>query len=500
MLRNFILKHEKGFQRSLEILPGFVSWNLILFPYWGILVIPMVVAYFVLLFDVYWFLQSLIIAITASISHLRIEAAKKYNWLKDIKDFPDWQKVEHIIIIPSYKEPLDILVRTLTSLANQDFPLKKLHIVLGMEAKENKQSRKQKAEALAKEFGEKFGSFLVTTHKLTLGEVAGKHSNERYAALQAKKEIINKKSLDKNYITITSCDADHIFHPKHYSYLTYKFLDDPNRYLKFWQPTILFYQNIWKLPALTRIVNSMSSIWNLSQLPRKDRLISYQNYSLSFKLLDKTGYWDKDVIPEDYHIFFKAFYKTKGKVEVEAIYLPLFCDAPLGGTFWETVKSQYFQYQRWAWGVSDDPYVIKNYFLIPGVPFWNKTFRLMELVREHFLWPVNWFIITLGLSVPVLLNPEFARTVIGYSLPGLSSIILTISLSFLLVMFIIESKHRPPRPKEVSPWHAALLPFEYILMPITGFLLSALPGLDAHTRLMLGKYLEYRVTEKSIVK
>src|SRR3990167_4506291 len=144
MLRAFILKHEKGVQRTLEILPGFVSWNLILFPYWGILVIPMVVAYFVLLFDVYWFFQSLTIAITASISHLRIEAAKKYNWLKDIKTFPDWQKVEHIIIIPSYKEPLDILNRTLSSLANQDFPLKKLHIVLGMEAKEDEQSRKQK--------------------------------------------------------------------------------------------------------------------------------------------------------------------------------------------------------------------------------------------------------------------------------------------------------------------------------------------------------------------
>jgi hypothetical protein len=33
-------------------------------------------------------------------------------------------------------------------------------------------------------------------------------------------------------------------------------------------------------------------------------------------------------------------------------------------------------------------------------------------------------------------------------------------------------------------------------MPIVGFFFGALPGLDAHTRLMLGKYLEYRITEK----
>lgn len=501
MLRNFILRHEKGLHRALEVLPGFVSWNLILFPYWGILVMPLVVAYFILLFDVYWFFQSLTIAITASVSHLRTQASKNFAWAEEIKSFPDWKKVHHVVIIPTYKEPLHILKRTLGSIVNQDFPLKQIHVVLGMEEKENEQSREKKAKALKKEFGSFFGTFLITTHKLLPGEVRGKASNERWAALEAKRELIDKenpgkKKIDIKYLTATSCDADHFFHPKHFSCLTYKFLDDPNRYFKFWQPAVLFYQNIWRLPAITRVLNTLSSIWNLSQLPRKDRLVNNQNYSLSFWLLDHVGYWDPDVIPEDYHIFFKAFYKTRGKVEVEAIYLPLYADAPEAKTFWGTIKNQYYQYQRWAWGVSDDPYVIKNYFLTPGISFWNKTARLVALVRDHFLWPVNWFIITLGLSVPVLLNPEFSRTVIGYSLPGLSSLILTIALSFLLVILIIDSKHRPPKPKDYPAWRAILVPFEFILMPIVGFLFNALPGIDAHTRLMLGKYLQYRVTEK----
>lgn len=495
MIRNFILKHERGVHRALEILPGFTSWNLILFPYWGILVFPVAVAYFILLFDIYWFYQSLTVAITSSISHLRIEASKRLNWLKEIENFPDWEKVQHILIIPTYKEPVHILARTLSAIAAQDLPLKQLHVVLAMEKEEEKSAREEKVKALKKEFAKLFGSFLVTVHELLPGEVAGKSSNERYAALQAKKEIVEKRRFDIKYVTITSSDADHFYHPKHFSCLTYKFLDDPDRYYKIWQPAVMFYQNIWRLPALTRVVNTLSSIWNLSQLPRKDRLVNAQNYSLSFWLLDHVGYWDPGIIPEDYHIFFKSFYKTNGRVEVEAIYLPLIADAPEGKGFFETVKSQYFQYQRWAWGVSDDPYVIKNYFLTDA-PFWSKTLRLLSLVREHFLWPVNWFIITLGISVPVFLNPAFARTVIGYTLPGLSSIILTFALGFLIVMLIIDSKHRPPRPKGFPAWRAVLLPFEYILMPVCGFLLGSLPGLDAHTRLMLGKYLEYRVTEK----
>ena len=158
--------------------------------------------------------------------------------------------------------------------------------------------------------------------------------------------------------------------------------------------------------------------------------------------------------------------------------------------------NQYQQIKRWAWGVSDDPWVIKSYFLTPGVPFIDKTMRLLYLLKSHFLWPVNWFIITIGVTLPSILNPRFARTALGYTVPKLSSFILTVALVFLVLMLIIDKFYKPKRPKDFPLWRALLTPFEFVLMPITGFLFSALPGLDAHTRLMLGKYLEYKVTEK----
>jgi hypothetical protein len=34
------------------------------------------------------------------------------------------------------------------------------------------------------------------------------------------------------------------------------------------------------------------------------------------------------------------------------------------------------------------------------------------------------------------------------------------------------------------------------LLPVAGFFLSTLPGVISHTQLLLGNYLEYRVTEK----
>lgn len=495
-MRNFIEKHEHGVQRALEILPGLTSWNMILFPYWGILVAPVIVAYYVLLFDIYWFFQSITTAITVSMSHIRMQEAKKHDWVKDFKSLSGWEKVQHIIIIPTYKEPIHILQRTFTSLAKQDMPLKQIHIVLGMEKKEDQKIREDKVKILNKQFGSKFGSFIITVHTIVPGEVAGKSSNERYASLEAKREIIKKKKLDTKFVTVTSCDADHVYYPKHFSCLAFKFLSDSHRYNKFWQPAVFFYQNIWELPPVTRIVNRISSMWNLAQLPRTDRLVNAQNYSLSFKLLDYSGYWDPDVVPEDYNLFYKAFYKSQGKIDVEPLYLPLMADAPVGNSTLDTFKNQYFQYQRWAWGVSDDPAVIKKYFLVWDVPFWNKTVRLIHLFKEHFMWPVNWFVITLGISAPVLLNPEFSRTTLGYTLPGISSIILTISLTFIIVILVIESKHQPPAPTNYPFWKRITTILDFILLPFVGFALSALPGLDAHTRLMLGKYLSYKVTEK----
>lgn len=495
MIRNFILNHEKAVQRFLEMLPAIVSWTLITFPVWGAFVFPIGVAYFVLLFNVLWFYKSTSIAVTAIISHIKITAALKVNWLKMAQKFPKVKEVKHIIIIPTYKEPLHTLERTLDALKNQTFPTQQITAVIAFEAREPESTRRKKQAALIKKFG-KHLDLMFTVHVLAPGEVVGKSSNERHAGIEAKKRLVDEQKHDMDFITVTSCDADHVYHPQHFAYLTYEFLDNPYRYNRFWQPGVMFYNNFWKLPALTRVANTFATIWNTALLSRADRLLSCQNYSTSLKLLHKVGYWDADVIPEDYRIFFKSYFKLKGKLEVEPLYIPLYADAAESVGWWSTLINQYEQYKRWAWGVSDDPYIIKNYFLSDDVPFADKTVRVLRIIEDHFLWPVNWFIVTLGVTIPSIVNPNFSRMALGHMLPKFSSLILTICLAFLVVIILIDAKQRPAPPDGIGKWRSWLIPFEFILMPLVGFFFTALPGLDAHTRLLLGKYLEYRVTEK----
>ena len=81
-------------------------------------------------------------------------------------------------------------------------------------------------------------------------------------------------------------------------------------------------------------------------------------------------------------------------------------------------------------------------------------------------------------------------------LAKISSGLLSILLFALMILVFIELRQRPARPADQPKWKSWSAPFEFILMPVVAFFFGALPGLDAHTRLMLGKYLEYRVTEK----
>jgi cellulose synthase/poly-beta-1,6-N-acetylglucosamine synthase-like glycosyltransferase len=480
-------------RRALEMIPGLTAWFLILFPIWGSFLIPLAVAYFILFFDVYWFYKSFSLATTAYIASRRIKQAEQKNWLLMARPLENFEKVTHIVVIPNYTETAEKLKPGIDSLYNQTFPSERIHVVLAMEERE--EGAREKAKTLIKEYEGKFGSIFATFHPDVPGEVKGKSSNEAYAAKIAYKKLIKSGIIEEDFATVSSVDADSIFDPQYFSYLSHEFLRDEHRYNKFYQAANVYYNNFWKVPAPTRIVTFFGSLWRMGLLVQKDRLISHSTYSLSFKLLREIGFWDTDVIPEDYRIFFKAFYIKEGKVSVEPIFLKTSMDAPFSGSYLKSLNNKYQQERRWSWGASDDPLFIKWWLTVPNVPFIKKTMMLINVLIDHTLWPVNWFIITIAANIMPFINPVFARTVLGYNLPKLAGFILTLCILTTVIMFIIDYRTRSQHHR-TSKKRLAIFPFEFLLLPVVGFFLSALPALISHTQLMLGKRLEYKVTEK----
>ncbi len=480
-------------RRALEIMPGFLSWTLILFPVWGSFFIPAALAYFILFFDVYWFYKSFSLVITAFIASQKIKKAEAKNWLKLAMQLPDFEKVTHVVIIPNYKESVEKLRDTVKSLANQTFPTKRIYVVLAMEKRE--ETAKEKADILVKEFKNKFGDILVSYHPNLAGEVKGKSSNEAFAGRLAYRKLVKNKIIDLDFATISSVDADSIFDKQYFSYLSESFLRDEKRHNKIWQSANVNYNNFWSVPAPIRIISFFGSLWRTGLLVQGDRLISNSTYSLSFKLLHEIGYWDTDVIPEDYRIFFKAFYKKSGNIWMSPIFLKTSMDAPLSSSYLKSLKNKYHQERRWSWGVSDDALFIKWWLSVPNVPFFRKTIMTYNVFVDHLLWPVQWFIITIAANIMPFINPVYSRTTLGYNLPKLAGLILTLCLFATLAMIVIDFRNRP-KTAATSKTKQLLFPLEFLLLPIVGFFLSALPALISHTTLMFGKRLEYKVTEK----
>src|SRR2546430_1621818 len=97
-------KYPRKTSRTLEILPGVVSWTLILSPVWAALLFPYALAYFILFFDVFWLYKSVSLTITAYIASKKVRAAERVNWIEKAKILPNFSKMAHVLIITNYQE------------------------------------------------------------------------------------------------------------------------------------------------------------------------------------------------------------------------------------------------------------------------------------------------------------------------------------------------------------------------------------------------------------
>lgn len=481
--------------RMLEVVPPLVSVFLISAPFWGAVFFPTTLTYLIIFFDFYWLYKSLNLALTSYLASRKIHEAEQTDWVGKSQKLAHFKDVHHLLIIPNYKENAEKLRVTLDALKKQSLSLKKLHICFAMEQREKEAPAR--AKIIEKEYRDEFGSLIFTYHPQLAGEVAGKSSNEAYAVRQAYDYLVEKKRLNLDYITVSSVDADSIFDPQFFANLTYAFLTSTQPYLTFWQSANVNYNNFWQVPAFTRVISFFGSLYRTSLLVQRLRLIPNSTYSLSLKLLKSIGYWDTDVIPEDYRIFFKAFFNTKGAVSVDPIYLKTSMDSAHSQTYFKSLTNRYNQERRWAWGISDDAIYLKWWLSVKDVPFFRKTYLVANVVIDHILWPVNWYIITISANLIVLLNPIFTRTSLGYMLPQLSGFILTLCLFALFIMIYVDFNLRSSLPgSKPSRMRQFIFPLEFILMPVAGFFLSSLPALISHIQLIAGKKMEYKVTEK----
>jgi len=332
---------------------------------------------------------------------------------------PRWEDVVHFVILPNYKEELEVLRLAVGSIAASKIAGKQIGVVLAMEARE--EGAELKAEALQQEFRDQFFSIIATYHPPNIpGETPGKPSNTNWGAQQLLGTEVKKLGLDVNNVVITVADADSEFHPLYYEALSYQFVhagcgesETADRYLSIWQPPILHYKNYHTQPVIVRLASLFTSQHELANLSDPNTAkVPYSTYSISATLANTVGGWDPDWISEDWHMGMKCFLATAGRSRIQPIFLGVMNYAPEGTSYMETVKARWVQAKRHALGFSEIVF-FSDHFPRVLMSIEGSRKRALFCWRAFFLW-TKCMLIHLTMATMFVIGPIAALIIADF--------------------------------------------------------------------------------------
>jgi hypothetical protein len=406
---------------------------------------------------------------------------------------PDPLAFYHLSVIPTYTEPYHVLEKTVQAIVDSNYP-KELKLV-GIITRVTDKPGWANVERLRQQFGDRLGGFFHIKDPMEPPLVPGKSAAMNWGGRDMVRRL-GELGYDLKRVLLTDLDSDYRLHPEYFGWISYHHARDSLRDYVIWQPVPLFHNNIWEVPTAVRVMSSSTSQWQMFLHSRPHRLVAFSSYTCSLQFVHDVGYWDKDVIPEDSRFYWKSFFTYGERFTMRSVYLPIYGDSPQSRDYASTHLSQYNQIKRWAWGITDVPYVLKRLFKHPEIPLWLRLRRFSNLFLNHLNWIFLPILLMFGASMPVWVSVDFSITDVGQHLWQWSSTMLGVTLSTVVALILLEHLMLPPKPARWSRFHRMAIYGQYLTYPVVGLMLSVLPALEAHTRLLLGKYLEYRVTEK----
>lgn len=425
------------------------------------------------------------------------------NWIGRLtKEGKNWQHLHHLIVLPIYKESYEIIRETIISFSQTNYPTKKIFILL---APEERGGRAEDARRVQNEFGNLFGGFAVVEHPANLpGELPGKGSNETYAVRTAMETIIIPSGIPIENFLVTVFDIDTRPGKEYLGILTYSYCVAPHPDRSSYQPIPVFVSNIYKVPIFARLIGFSSTFWQLMQQARPEQLVTFSSHSMPLKALKEIGYWHTDIVSEDSRIFFQCFEHYQGDWRVVPLLYPVYMDLVEGETIFQAMKNLYKQQRRWAWGIENVPYVLKNFWKSRKITFRQKLFWSFTLFDGFHSWATSSFIIFLfGFLPNVMGGALFHQTVASYNLPKVTGFIINLSTFGIITSAFLSVRLLPPKDEKKHKWYEVIYYLaQWFLIPVTFIFFSAIPALEAQTRMMLGgKFkLGFWVTPKGVAK
>ncbi len=500
-MQEFVEKHDSKIHRLLEMVPGFLTWSVLLSPIWLGILFPEIIVYILIFLTVYWLYMAVrhVFGMLKGYNIYKEEVSQ--DWYKkcqelNLAELPDQDQIpaelsdlKHFILIPAVNEPYEVLKPAFESYYNQTFPKEQMVLVYTIEEKYSEQT----IETLKEIFDgreKEFSDILIYVHPAGIpGEAIGAGAaNRTWGAKHAVEELREKGENLRNFV-FSTFDADHVLNEKFISRLSHLYLTCDKRDNRFYQSAVaLFDNNYWDVPIFMRIEATSVALGGLSEWSIKGKLKdTFAAYSASLQTLLDADYWDVSLGVDDQIFYWRVFFKRSGDFVGVPHYIPYSADAVKGKNFTDSCRSLYKQLVRWGWGVIDFPLSVKTFLKKGDIPLRLKIAWMFRHLEKRVLLIDSVFLITFGFGLLTFANPDVKQATFAYSLPNIMSILLTIPLIFFLPITIIRFKLVKPMPEEWPFWRKILAVLESPFIIINMLSFSFLPHIEAQTRMLLGK-------------
>lgn len=523
--------------RFLEMLPAIISYGAIITLVVLSLVNPLLAAIYLLLIILTMLVKVVGITTHMIVGRSRMDQASQVDWrsrLEDLEDphaaysrlygststhigheqhlenlrlmsasepgfFPKPSQIYNVVIMPAYNEPLEVIQPAVQAVLDTTYDKKHLIVIFAYEERGGAGIKKT-AETLKKRYQSKFHSFHIVEHPKDLpNEVIGKGGNITHAGRWLK-GYLEEQNIAFSDVIVTTMDCDNKPHRTYFDYLTYEYIAREDRKHLSYQPVCLFTNNIWDVPAPMRVVATGNSFWNIISSMRPHTLRNFASHAQPMDALVEMDFWSVRTIVEDGHQYWRSYFYFGGNYEVVPLHVPIYQDAVLSGTYVKTLKAQFIQLRRWAYGASDVPYVgVRVFSSQRNVPFWAGFTRFVRLLDGHITLACVSILVAFGGWIPLLLNGEAARSMAVHELPDTISILQRVAMIGLVAMVFTSFKLLPPRPARYKRSRSVIMVLQWVLMPVTAIVYSSAAAFYSQTRLFFGKYLDkFDVTEKTL--
>lgn len=525
--------------RFFEILPGLLSYLVVATPVLVGIWRADIAGFLVLLFMLVWFFRTVAMASKALATLSMTKSIKGVDWwsllindyynskknLNSLEKKSSLTKLEkfrktclakfeistdealkpedlvHVVMIPMVAEPYEVVRGAVLAAAEQNYDVKNRVILQFCPEERARAKNSEVVKKLADEFAGRFLKIIVSEHPSGLpDELIGKGGNINWAAKELLSEL-EKLKLKHESVMITLMDADCIMDKEYLAHLSYVYLINFNRDNASYQPLAIYTNNIWDAPAPMRVLAVGNSFYTLLQASRPHLQRNFSSHSQSLASLLVTNFWSSKTIVEDGHQYWRSYMAFKGRYRVESMFVPNYQDAVLGESYTKTLKAQFTQLRRWAYGASDIPYIftrgVAGKDKITGVPFWPALVRFLRHLENDISWAAAPIILAVGAWLPIIFARDSDASIVAHQLPVVARWIQTIASVGVLSSVYVAFKILPKRPGRYKKSRHIFMWVQWILIPVTGLLYGSTTGFNAQTRLILGKRLEkFDETEK----